>query len=238
MSVLAVNCRDFLQFAAASQTDLLIVSNMSDIISKSRSMDEGTAPPRKRRRPALSCVQCRRRKIKCNRNTPSCGQCTQSKSSATCSYSPDDTPAPVNRCPIEAANLSTTSSTTTRFGSLGLTSNSHSPILSFSGSSASHILPSSSLGAVSEVSLPGRHSEPITQEPRDQAHQLQQLSDAVSRFPNNAANVLVFPETAPNMRGSLSKTRFFGQNHWTASLEQVKALPVSNSLNYMADVES
>jgi hypothetical protein len=188
-------------------------------------MDEGTAPPRKRRRPPLSCVLCRRRKVKCDRNRPSCGQCTQSKSSATCSYSPDDAPAPVNRCRMEAANSSTTSSTTTRFGSLGLTSNSHSPILSFSGSSASHILSSSSLGAVSEINLPSRHSEPIAQEPKDQAHQLQQ-SDAVSRFPNNAANILVFPETAPHMRGSLSKTRFFGQNHWTTILEQVKALPV------------
>lgn len=44
-------------------------------------------PPRKRRRPALSCEQCRKRKIKCDRTYP-CGQCTLSKT-AHCSYSPD-----------------------------------------------------------------------------------------------------------------------------------------------------
>lgn len=41
-------------------------------------------PPRKRRRPALSCIECRRRKIKCDRNMP-CNHCKQSKNSV-CSY--------------------------------------------------------------------------------------------------------------------------------------------------------
>lgn len=45
------------------------------------------APLRKRRRPALSCEQCRKRKIKCDRSYP-CTQCLQSKT-AHCSYSPD-----------------------------------------------------------------------------------------------------------------------------------------------------
>ena len=35
------------------------------------------APKRKRRRPALSCYECRRRKIRCDRHQP-CRQCTQS----------------------------------------------------------------------------------------------------------------------------------------------------------------
>jgi hypothetical protein len=41
-------------------------------------MSEVTVPPRKRRRPALSCVECRRRKIKCDRRTP-CSHCVQLK---------------------------------------------------------------------------------------------------------------------------------------------------------------
>lgn len=45
-----------------------------------------TAPVRRRRRPALSCEQCRRRKIKCDHNYPR-GQCLQSKT-VSCSYSP------------------------------------------------------------------------------------------------------------------------------------------------------
>jgi hypothetical protein len=56
-------------------------------------MSESAVPPRKRRRPALSCVECRRRKIKCDRNVP-CTQCTQSKS-ASCTYK-DGYPGPNN----------------------------------------------------------------------------------------------------------------------------------------------
>lgn len=41
-------------------------------------------PPRKRRRPALSCVQCRRRKVKCDRKMP-CSQCTQ-YNNTVCEY--------------------------------------------------------------------------------------------------------------------------------------------------------
>ena len=44
----------------------------------------GSHSARKRRRPALSCVECRRRKVKCDRNIP-CNHCRQSKTSA-CIY--------------------------------------------------------------------------------------------------------------------------------------------------------
>jgi len=40
-------------------------------------------PRRRRRRPALSCVECRRRKIKCDRNNP-CSHCVSTK--ARCTY--------------------------------------------------------------------------------------------------------------------------------------------------------
>lgn len=39
----------------------------------------------KRRRPAVACTECRRRKVKCDRNLP-CGPCTQS--SLMCAYRP------------------------------------------------------------------------------------------------------------------------------------------------------
>jgi hypothetical protein len=47
-------------------------------------MSDITVPPRKRRRPALSCVECRRRKTKCDRGMP-CGHCVQLKV-AICTY--------------------------------------------------------------------------------------------------------------------------------------------------------
>lgn len=43
-----------------------------------------TESTRKRQRPALSCVECRRRKVKCDRNSP-CGQCKAHKSTV-CTY--------------------------------------------------------------------------------------------------------------------------------------------------------
>jgi hypothetical protein len=43
--------------------------------------------PRKRHRPALACAPCRRRKVKCDRNSP-CGQCMQRKSDL-CTYTED-----------------------------------------------------------------------------------------------------------------------------------------------------
>lgn len=50
--------------------------------------DENQPPqssPRKRRRPALSCQQCRARKVKCDKEMP-CGPCTKTYSSLKCSY--------------------------------------------------------------------------------------------------------------------------------------------------------
>ena len=49
--------------------------------------------PRKRRRPAKSCEQCRRRKVRCDRGLP-CGPCARSRSSSNCcSYRSIDTTA-------------------------------------------------------------------------------------------------------------------------------------------------
>jgi hypothetical protein len=47
--------------------------------------------PRKRRRPPLACEQCRRRKLRCDRNLP-CTPCSRSRESLTCSYSPSHIP--------------------------------------------------------------------------------------------------------------------------------------------------
>lgn len=47
---------------------------------------DGNGPAKRRRRPALSCVECRLRKVKCDRRKP-CGACTRIKST-TCTYRP------------------------------------------------------------------------------------------------------------------------------------------------------
>lgn len=42
--------------------------------------------PKKKRRPALSCVTCRDRKLKCDKERPRCGRCVQSGPDQPCVY--------------------------------------------------------------------------------------------------------------------------------------------------------
>jgi hypothetical protein len=64
-------------------------------------------PIRKRRRPALSCAECRRRKVKCDRNNP-CGPCMAYKS-PTCTYT--DPPATASRASQQSQKSNHTTST-------------------------------------------------------------------------------------------------------------------------------
>ena len=75
-----------------------------------------SVPPRKRRRPALSCIECRRRKIKCDRNMP-CNHCTQSKNAA-CSYKDLHPPVHSGRTARTAKTPPTPLSTSDYLGSL------------------------------------------------------------------------------------------------------------------------
>lgn len=54
--------------------------------------DFGGLPARKRRRPALSCVPCRRRKVKCDRQDP-CGPCSRVGNPNACHYYSSHPPA-------------------------------------------------------------------------------------------------------------------------------------------------
>ncbi|KDN71058.1 putative fungal specific transcription factor domain-containing protein [Colletotrichum sublineola] len=56
-----------------------------------RSPDQHSAPRKKRRRPALACEQCRRRKVRCDRNLP-CSTCVRS-GHALCTYTSQTKPA-------------------------------------------------------------------------------------------------------------------------------------------------
>ncbi|PYI25422.1 hypothetical protein BP00DRAFT_499488 [Aspergillus indologenus CBS 114.80] len=65
--------------------------------------------PRKRRRPAKSCEQCRQRKVRCDRNVP-CGPCRRSRSSVDCSYRENlrsPSPVAIEQAPLHATQHST-----------------------------------------------------------------------------------------------------------------------------------
>ncbi|RTE84698.1 hypothetical protein BHE90_000757 [Fusarium euwallaceae] len=48
-------------------------------------------PAKKRRRPALACEQCRRRKVRCDRASP-CNHCSKSSTPEQCTYVPIHVP--------------------------------------------------------------------------------------------------------------------------------------------------
>lgn len=61
---------------------------------RARSPDAG-ASDRKRRRKVLSCYDCRRRKLQCDRVLPACGRCTKAGQASNCLYLEDATDAPI-----------------------------------------------------------------------------------------------------------------------------------------------
>lgn len=62
---------------------------------RTRSPDAGGASERKRRRKVLSCYDCRRRKLQCDRVLPACGRCTKTGRASNCLYLEDATDIPL-----------------------------------------------------------------------------------------------------------------------------------------------
>lgn len=188
--------------------------------------------PRKRRRPALSCIQCRRRKIKCDRNMP-CGQCISSKTSA-CQYSSD--PAPQSKrprgvndqYPVTPSSLGQYSPDNTTHVSPNYNNNiadnvtNGIPLVSTNFWAERTPLVEAPVPARGQAVLPRQKStDPSVQALLDRVHKLEQVisdSETLNGGPTLISGSYV---RGPSLRGSLSKTRFFGQSHWMNSFEQV-----------------
>lgn len=183
------------------------------IIHESPSSSEpakSSTPPRKRRRPALSCEQCRKRKIKCDREYP-CGQCQQSKT-ATCSYSPDSVPPASSHVDKYQSSLPRLTDRSRDFETFPL----HSEHISR--------LP----GVVrSERRAPGvsrySHTESETRSQQGLLDRIQNLEKKLAstnrdsmRHPKEKEVVKTGFEQK-ELNGTVSKTRFFGSSHWMHS---------------------
>lgn len=179
--------------------------------------ESASGPQRRRRRPALACEKCRRRKIKCDRNTP-CDQCIRSKSE-TCAYLPDDAPVPAGkkrRVGIShTTNTSTTPSTTSH--------ESPSSTANIPAAGAFDALTDQfSIGGNSTTD-PSKERASTVRAPLDQLHQLRhKLPDPANTESAEPATVSspIHNDALP-MKGVFEKTRLFGQSHWMNSIEQV-----------------
>lgn len=167
------------------------------------------AQVRRRRRPAFSCVQCRARKVRCDRDSP-CSQCVKTKS-IECTY------ASVSRVPHvglhpqpPAPSIPASTPTSTAPSTRG-------PVPSVPISSGAAQTPDSSPSVSSllqrikqlesQLDAESRHSEPDS-----------------SRHGSVRAGEVDQPRKPCPVRGTHHKTRFFGQSHWMNGSELVRSL--------------
>jgi hypothetical protein len=177
-----------------------------------------TKPRKKRRRPALSCEQCRQRKIKCDRNHP-CTQCLQS-STPTCTYSDDPRFARGNAGSGQALSLNAgldvlipnRSKNPSSIASTHLSSAGVSPL----GPSRSDSTQLSSWGSPTNVI----HHEDMPDQ-RVLLDRIQKLEDIIASYnetePRASSKTTQQIRPKTELRGTVSKTRFFGQSHWMYS---------------------
>jgi len=169
-------------------------------------MSEVSAPlasSKRRRRPALSCVQCRARKVRCDRNSP-CSQCVKTKC-VQCIFAPLPqfawTSGRPSDIPASDASASVSASTTTTIGGL----NGHAPSAASSPSGAH--TPDSSASVQSLL---------------QRVKHLESQLDARKRHSDlDASRAVPLARSEPGqarkpypVRGMQHKTRFFGQSHW------------------------
>ncbi|KAJ5917123.1 hypothetical protein N7466_010677 [Penicillium verhagenii] len=154
--------------------------------------------PRKRRRPALSCVSCRRRKVKCDRKTP-CGQCMLLPNSKSCTYTDDDCTILYEQSPRPDTEISPQ------------VSKLESGILNQSRNSTcgEHQAPGE------DVSLAQResHKDARPQQPQNNIETIPSAPESQKQL------------SAPtSILGTMSKTRIFGRGHWMSSLSSAERL--------------
>ena len=165
---------------------------------------------RKRRRPALACEECRRRKIKCDKKTP-CNQCAKSKSvTVTCTYCPDPGLILKRPCRVDANPLTVDQRTSAG----AVNSPSAAP----------------STDATREMPVLGGHfGERMNPHAGlagpDTGSSLQALPAQVQKLEERLLDTVeanpTVDDTAQHPEGSFSKTRYFGPSHWMNNLETV-----------------
>lgn len=174
---------------------------------------------RKRNRPALSCIQCRSRKIRCDRNEP-CASCIKSKI-VNCTYEEARRPKP------RLWRLSPGPSVGRRSAEEQPSPGRPAPERSYGNPAGQYSEGSITLPVLSnraaEITPALTPGTPLSGEAGATAASLaervrqleQQLSDAQNRRglggsrPPNPSDV-----DPSNLHGVLAKTRYFGRSHW------------------------
>ena len=168
-------------------------------------MSEPGRPVRKRRRPVISCEECRRRKIKCDRTFP-CKHCRQIE--ATCNYSEGSGPLCSESTGVGGPISDVVPIASVTHDDLAVARHRHGD--------------SESARKQSRISQDARdlntEDSPNVRALLAKVDRLEQLllersTDEVHESSNGPG--LPSPVEPPvKLQGFLSKTRFYGQSHW------------------------
>lgn len=160
-------------------------------------------PVRRRRRPAVVCTECRRRKIACDRKLP-CGQCTLH--GADCVYGPTangNVPrATAAGGPRKVSAATSPAGTSTRSANGASAEDSRTTRSFAKNGSALQPLPS-------PQEYEGDEYEDVDDEAAS-AHEIERMQGLMGTY-------------YPRLSGRVCKTRLFGQSHWANNLvDQVR----------------
>lgn len=192
--------------------------------------------PQRRRRPALSCIECRRRKIKCDRNSP-CSHCVTAKSD--CTYKIYGTrhvtqrqsqPHQVARSRSSPSVFSTTAITQPRQS----TTDRSITELGIAPSAAQSV---TATGGVEQTETLGKRYNSPRQlhHPREmqcdlvdlqrRIRKLEQSSTDCSIFASSGteADVLIDRSRLQSSHISLNKTRILSASHWKTNTPEVSS---------------
>nr|POE88423.1 multidrug resistance regulator 1 [Quercus suber] len=170
-----------------------------------------------------SCVLCRRRKLKCDRNVP-CSNCIKSRT-GRCTYDNGHSRSDIHQPPTPSS-----SSEEWRIGRV-----STSPIQSvgLTPSSRDHATePVKRQGArnVDTVRLRCRHEVPVPGSKHDQIQVHDPTSDPDAHMATTAVSGTFHFQYASNLPGgsrsvaTIHKNRYFGQSHWVNSTPLVRSI--------------
>ncbi|KUJ08681.1 uncharacterized protein LY89DRAFT_741533 [Mollisia scopiformis] len=171
--------------------------------------------PRKRRRPALSCNECRRRKVKCDQKVP-CTPCTKSKT-AFCKYDPDATPKG-----REAHHTAPTNHTTSNLLPREMIDTASAR--NVNGIATTHIAPNTLYPNTDSQRTGTTSTQQAFNQNLEKGQSVQELNDRIQQLETMVTS-LINPEQEkssaendvgifPKLKGSTQKTRLFTTSHW------------------------
>jgi hypothetical protein len=174
---------------------------MTELLPCVAQADADREGPRKRtRRPALSCIECRMRKVRCDRKEP-CSACIKIKSEK-CTYRPSrpGIRKDANRAPsIQRDNI--------------ISSLARPPLQSNS--------PTEGTSAGLTRQLDASSSELVAALFKEN----ERLRSALGQGASHEVDVRPISDIVTDLPGSFQKSKFFGQSHWMNAMEPVRSAP-------------